>query len=217
MHTLFLLVYWSCLPVGVFLNPLVVSAPSPPTSQPAAAPDLDFSNFEQSLMPTSTPPALDFVSPDPDKLMRDHLAKKRRRMLNVHQALGFSLLGVMGLNLVLGHLNYHDKFMGGGFTNRYEIAHLVTSVGTSALFAGNGLLALFAPQPYAQKGGFDSARFHRIAMIVSTALMVGQIVLGPVSAARIGHLDQRSLATAHLVLGYMTYGVLTAGALAYVF
>jgi hypothetical protein len=45
---------------------------------------------------------------------------------------------------------------------------------------------------------------HRIAMIVATAGMVTQIVLGPIIGSQEGQLSQRDFALAHQIVGYTT-------------
>ncbi len=144
-------------------------------------------------------------------------AKLRRTMLLVHQALGFTLMGFATANFVLGVLNYYDKFAGGGFTNSYELAHLISSMATTGVFATAGIIALLTPDPYDKPGRWDSARWHRIFMATATAGMAAQIVLGFVSASQLGHLDQRDLARAHLIVGVGTYALTMAGGLTYLF
>jgi len=204
------------------------AAPNPaPTLAPAAAPT------EIKAAPASAEPArkksddLDFdLLGKSDKLNADELvaaqriqqlAKQRRTMLVVHQALGFALMGVATANVTLGTLNYWDKFGGGGFTNHFELAHLISAMTTTGIFATNGLLALFAPDPYDKPGRWDSARVHRILMAASTVGMVAQIALGFISATRIGQVDQRDFARIHLGVGYATYALTMAGGLVYLF
>lgn len=43
------------------------------------------------------------------------------------------------------------------------------------------------------------------------------LLIGPIAAAREGHLDQRNMALAHVISGYATFGFMAAGTLAYVF
>ena len=54
-------------------------------------------------------------------------------------------------------------------------------------------------------------------MILATAGMVTQMVLGPITASYEGKQEQRNLALGHLITGYATYGFMTAGVLAFVF
>lgn len=180
---------------------------------PPAAPAL---NLDFELLDQPVAPGLDFKAPL--NLPRiEQQSKLRRKLLLAHQILGFTLLGSMTATTVLGHLNYYDQFEGGGYTQRYNIAHTSLAALSSALFATNGLLALVAPEPYKRPGRWDTARIHRIAMVGATVGMLTQIVLGPISASRIGYENQRSWAQAHLGLGYATYALTLTGALAYLF
>lgn len=183
---------------------------------PAAAPkevkdDLDFDLLGDAPNAAMKPE---------DKAKQEEIekaGKTRRAVLQAHTALGFTLLGVMTVNTLLGTLNYYDKFGGGGFTNNFEIAHLVSSMTTTGVFLAQAGLGIFAPDPYPKPGRWDTGRFHRIFMTAAAIGMAAQIVLGFVSASRYGHLDQRDLARAHLAIGYITYGFTAAGAIAWLF
>jgi len=141
----------------------------------------------------------------------------RRSVLVWHQALGFVTLAGLAAACVIGQLNYDDKYLSGTDNGRFYNAHLGLGVGTGALFAVTGILALAAPNPYPKPIKFDTALLHKLAMALATAGMVAQMVLGPITAAREGKLDQRQWATAHLVTGYATFGFMATGVLAYVF
>jgi hypothetical protein len=191
--------------------------PSAPESSTRSdsAPSLVKDDLDFDLL-GDAPPAL---SPE-DRARQAEIEKAgkiRRAVLQTHTALGFALLGAMTINTVLGTLNYYDKFGGGGFTRNYETAHLISALATSGIFAAQGGLALFAPDPYPKPGRWDTARVHRIMMISAAVGMATQIALGFISAARYGHLDQRDLARAHMVIGYLTYGLTVGGALAWLF
>lgn len=143
--------------------------------------------------------------------------KTRRAVLQTHTGFGFALLGLMTINTVLGTLNYYDKFAGGGFTRNFELAHLISSLTTTGVFALQGGLAIFAPDPYPKPGRWDPGRWHRIFMASAAVGMAAQVVLGFVSSARYGNLDQRDLARSHLAIGYITYALTLAGAAAWLF
>ena len=150
------------------------------------------------------------------KLERD--VGVRRKLLQTHQALGFATLAVFAAQLVIGQLHYQDKFgREGTFTNKYETTHLALGVTTATLFAGTGIVALAAPNPYPKPIKFDAALVHKLCMAVAAAGMVTQIILGPISKTRDGWLDQRDYAVAHLVTGYTTFAFMSAGVLSYVF
>jgi hypothetical protein len=189
------------------------AAPAPAKSENAPSQVKDDLDFD--LLGSETKPLSEAEKLKSEEI--DRQGKLRRKILAAHQAIGFALMAAMTLNTVLGTLNYYDKFGGGGFTNNFEIAHLISSVASTALFATNGIMALATPDPYPKPGTWDTARFHRILVTSATVGMVAQIVLGFVSAARLGNLDQRDLSRAHLAIGYVTYALTMGAGLVYLF
>jgi hypothetical protein len=147
----------------------------------------------------------------------DRRVHTRRAMLKAHQALGFITLGLLAASLVIGQLEYADKYGGGGDTGRYTLAHAGLSGTTTVVFAATGIVALAAPNPYPKPIKLDAALVHKVSMALATAGMLAQIILGPVTASREGKLDQRDYAAAHLGIGWATFGFMTSGVLAYVF
>ena len=113
--------------------------------------------------------------------------------------------------MVLGQLNYSDKYGGGGDTGKYITPHAVAAYTTSGLFFGAGLLALFAPNPVEQPAHISTSTLHKTAMAVATAGMAAEIVLGILSARAEGTLEQRNYALAHQVNGYVTFAAVAAG------
>jgi hypothetical protein len=160
-------------------------------------------------------------APDPASVRRlaelDRAVARRRRMLKAHQAFGFITLGGLAATLVLGTLNYVDKYGGGDDSGRYYSAHLGLGIATTLTFATTGLLALIAPNPYPKPIRADAALLHKVSMALAAAGMLTQLILGPVTAAHEGRLDQRDYALGHLVVGYATFGFMATGVLAYVF
>jgi hypothetical protein len=159
--------------------------------------------------------------PSPAELARqrhiEHLVKLRRPMLLAHQAIGFITLAALTATVVIGQLNYYDKYMSGDFTGRYEQAHLGLGISTSILFGTTGLLAVTAPNPYPKPIRLDTALVHKVSMILATAGMLTQIILGPVTSNRVGRLDQPDLALGHLIAGYATWAFMATGTVAYFF
>jgi hypothetical protein len=144
--------------------------------------------------------------------------KVRRKLLQAHQALGFATLAVFAAQLVIGQLNYQDKYgREGTYTNDYKWAHLGLGVGTATLFGATGIVALAAPNPYPKPIKFDAALVHKLCMALAAAGMATQLILGPITAFRDGKLDQREFAVAHLAIGYTTFAFMSAGVLSYVF
>lgn len=147
----------------------------------------------------------------------ERMSRRRRLSLQLHQGFGFAMLVATAATLIIGQLSYVDKYGGGDDTGRYNVAHLGLGVGSTALFATTGLLGLFAPTPFPKKLRFDTALIHKIAFGIATAGMVAQMIMGPIVASREGHLDQRDLALGHLISGYVTFGFMATGVIAYVF
>jgi hypothetical protein len=149
-------------------------------------------------------------------LALERKVRRRRSMLTWHQGLGFATLGLLATTLVIGQLNYQDKFSPDGeYTGRYNNVHLDLSVASSGLFAVTGMLALFAPNPYPKPIKVDAALLHKVSMAAATACFLAQIVLGPISISKEGSLAQRPLAQAHLAVGYASFAFMATGTIAY--
>ena len=189
------------------LVPATASAQTAPPTQPGPpTPQEPALDFELDL------PAAQKASPvDPDLERKIAL---RRKMLEVHPALGIATLTALGATAVLGQLNLYDKSGGGGDTGRYRNWHRGFAYGSAALFAATGLLGVLAPEPFEKHARFDrwdSATLHKTLMAIATVGMVAQIALGVTASMREGHLDQRSFAQVHQAVGYATFGAMAAG------
>ena len=134
----------------------------------------------------------------------------RRTLLTVHQGVGLGMFGLQLATTVLGQLNYIDKF-GGDNTNKYKQTHAILAYSTLAAFVAAGTLALLAPSPLKRDGGFDRVSLHKIAMFTAAAGMLAQGALGIWTKDREGYFNQRGIATAHLVIGYVTLAAVTTG------
>ena len=192
------------------------SAPAQAATQaatPAASGDLGFDLFADG--PKESPAETEAKAKAAQET--DKKARIRRKMLTTHQAFGFSTLAAFAATLVIGQLNYQDKYVNGQFTGRFESAHLGLGIGTTVLFATTGSLALFSPDPYPKKYRLDSAMVHRVAMALATAGMVTQMVLGPIIDYRAGYLNQPRLALGHLITGYASFAFMATGTIAYMF
>lgn len=144
----------------------------------------------------------------------DPRVAQRRSMLTYHQASGLVTAAAMIGTVVLGQLNYSDRFAAGGDSSgRFELAHTLVATGTTAAFAAAGLLAVFAPVPYERKDdGLDSAMVHKICLGGATVGMATEIGLGILTVKREGYANQGPLAAVHLGVGYATAALLFAGA-----
>ena len=196
------------------------AAPKPPASPAPAVPakngaSFDFDLFGDGNKPGHAAPPTSASTRDPIRL--EHDVRLRRRMLSVHQGFGFATLVLLAATVVIGQLNYVDKYGGGDFTERYQTPHLALALTSSASFATTGLLALFAPTPYKKPRRADAAMLHKVMMGIATAGMAAELALGFATASKGGELYQKNIALTHLVTGYVTFASMAAGYLAFVF
>ena len=99
----------------------------------------------------------------------------------------------------------------------FQLAHPALAGVSTALFATDASLALFAPSPYKKPIKADAALAHKILMGVAAAGFLSELILGPITAAQGGSLNQRNLAIGHLVTGYTSFAAMLGGYLSYVF
>jgi hypothetical protein len=144
-------------------------------------------------------------------------ARSRRTLLRLHQIGGFATLATMTATVILGQLNYMDKYGGGGDYGTYSTPHSISAYTTAGVFTATGLLAVFAPNPFEKPLRFDTATMHKASMIVATAGMATQIILGIATAGKEGTLAQRDLALAHQIVGYTTLAATYTGYLVLTF
>lgn len=172
---------------------------------------LDSSSTAPPQASADAPLSFELLPPEarsPEELAKadalQRVIDRRRKLLELHQGFGIATAALLAATVVVGQLSYSDKF-GGGNTGKYELAHGLLEAGATASFASAGLLALFAPVPF-EKGqsGLGSITIHKWAMITATAGYAAELVLGVLTVSREGHLNQQSIAEAHLVTGYVT-------------
>src|SRR3954462_6570270 len=173
------------------------AAQQQPASKPEAKPSDDDFNL---LAPEKKPDAAALAA----QARIQGEARRRRTMLQLHQIGGFATLATMTATVVLGQLNYMDKYGGGGDFGTYKTAHSISAYTTAAVFTATGLLAFLAPNPFEKPLRVDTATMHKASMIVATAGMATQIILGIATAGKEGTLAQRDLALAHQIVGYTT-------------
>jgi hypothetical protein len=167
--------------------------------KPAAEGSVDFDLLGE---PVAQPGA-----PDPKQL------QLRRKMLGWHQASGLALIGLQLSTVVVGQLNYQDKFAGPtpANTEKYRQPHAVLAYSTLAAFVATGTLALLAPSPVKKERRLDRVMVHRIAMFTAAAGLAAQAGLGIYTASREGYQDQEQKAQLHLAIGYVTLAAVTTG------
>jgi len=186
---------------GEALRPQLVLAQR--RKEPTAKPPDDF-----DLLPKE-------AAPDAGALARQQKLERklaqRRTMLQFHQLAGFLTLASLTTTVVLGQLDYLDKYGGRGDTGTFHLWHRWMGVAATGIFAGTASLAVFAPVPIEKKARLDTATLHKIAMTVAAAGMVTEIVLGIVTASKEGQLVQRDYARAHQIVGYATLAAAYTG------
>jgi hypothetical protein len=142
---------------------------------------------------------------------------RRRTLLRLHQIGGYATLATVTAAVVLGQLNYNDKYGGGGDVGTYRTPHQLVAYTAAGVFAATGILAVIAPNPFDKPLRLDTATLHKASMIVATAGMATQIVLGIMTAGKEGKIAQRDFALAHQIVGYTTLAATTAGFLVLTF
>ena len=200
--------------------PADAATPTPPVAATPPVPadkSMDFDLFDDGTK-KPTAPGLDLrlKSPNQNPELIARISRRRRLILQLHQGFGFATLVALAATVVIGQLNYVDKY-GGNFTNRYATPHEALATISTVLFATDAGLALFAPSAYKKPIRADAALVHKIMMGVAAAGFIAEIILGPLTAAKGGDLNQRSFALGHVVTGYVTFASMLGGYLSYVF
>jgi hypothetical protein len=196
---------------------------APPTAPPAAKakldgqePQLGFDFFDEPGRPSLLSPS----GANPGDNAVAAAVQKRRHRLEVHQVLGLTTWGLMLAASVIGQLNYYELYGGGSGSGTWLLPHRVLVYSTAIMFGATAGYALLAPTPYPKPLKLDTGLVHRIAVIGATAGMVAQIVLGFITArtADAGNPDnlQRN-AQIHEVIGWTTFGFMTAAGAVWVF
>jgi len=199
----------------LFLLAVVIS----PTVGEAVRPQLVLA--QRQKQPAASPAPHDFdllpkeAVPSPAALARQQeLERKlaqRRTMLQFHQLAGFLTLASLTTTVVLGQLDYLDKYGGRGDVGTYHLWHRWVAIASTGIFAGTAALAVFAPVPLEKKARLDTATLHKIAMTVAATGMAAEIVLGIVTATKEGQRVQRDFALAHQIVGYATLAAAFTG------
>jgi hypothetical protein len=189
-------------------------APSVPVSKAPEKLDFDFFAAEGAGSPGLKAP---FVAPDPNFEARVH---RRRWMLKTHQALGLTTWALMAATVTVGQLNYNQMYGGGGGSRKWQGPHTLLVIAASTAFFGTGTLAILAPKPYPKPLRLDTALLHRIATAGATLGMLTEIGLGLFTHARAqagNPHELQTLARAHQIVGYATFGLLTVAATVWIF
>jgi len=169
--------------------------------------------------------------------------KERNRIAGIHRIFGVSTWVAMTFTVAAGFFDYYNQYgFGAGLEDNpcvkgsaafgddfgcrgLRTVKSVAAYATTALYASTFTLSLLMPDPddlSSGKGEFASTlRLHKTLRWVHLGGMVLQIALGVLVASTIGPLDRandygtlKTLATVHMVSGFVTWGALTwAGAL----
>jgi hypothetical protein len=156
----------------------------------------------------------------PEALELKHDGETRRWMLTTHQTLGIATWILMAATVTVGQLNYNQLYGGGGGSNKWQTPHEILVASSSIAFAATGAFALFAPTPYKKPLRFDTGLVHRIAASGATLGMLTEVFLGwwTTHQANAGNPNNlRTMARTHQVVGWTTFGFLTAAAAVWVF
>lgn len=193
----------------LLVTPGVLAQEKPAEGTPPAKPADDF-----DLLPPEK------VADAADRAREEQIQgalNRRRTLLQIHQGLGFATIGAVGAAVVIGQLNYNDKYGAQGDTGKYNTAHKIAGYGAFGIFAATGLFALLAPSPFDKPLRLDTGTLHKATMAVATAGMVAQVALGIFTRGKEGTLAQRDLALAHQIVGYTTLAATTTGFLVLLF
>jgi hypothetical protein len=150
---------------------------------------------------------------------REQQSQTRRWMLKTHQTLGIATWALMAATVTVGQLNYNQLYGGGG-TNKWQGTHQILVLSTSVAFAATAAFAIFAPTPYKKPLHFDTGLVHRIAVIGASLGMVTEGLLGwwTTHQANAGNPNNlRTMARAHQIVGFTTFGFLTIAGTVWLF
>lgn len=195
-------------PAALLLSLLLATPGVQAQEKPAAAPPPATPANDFDLLPPEK------VADPAERAREEQLQRaldRRRTLLQLHQGLGFATVAAVGAAVVIGQLNYNDKYGGLGDTGKYNTAHKIAGYGAFGIFTATGLFALLAPSPFDKPLRFDTGTLHKASMAVATAGMVAQVALGIFTRGKEGTLAQRDLALAHQIVGYTTLVATTTG------
>lgn len=140
----------------------------------------------------------------------DHDARRAR--LALHQAMGLGTLGALAATGVAGIAYYQQRYESlqpPSSLAGLSTAHLALSALSGAAYLTTATVALTAPEPAATSAfeGLDSVLVHQGLAVLHAAGIVSTVALGLLSAR-----SDPALTDAHRVLGFTTFGLMTASA-----
>ncbi len=190
-------------------KPAETKPPADAPVQQAEEPSMDFDLLEPSTTAAEAP-----VQVDPEL---ERAIARRRTMLSIHQGLGIAMAATLAATVVVGQLNFNDRYRGFGDTGKYEGWHTGLVVASSTLFVGTGLLGVLAPSPSRRSSAGTPSPSTKSSWPWPLPACSPRWCWARLTDTREGKLSQVDLATAHQALGYATMGAVTAGALMIVF
>ena len=130
---------------------------------------------------------------------RERELRIRRRMLRVHQILGFATLGSMVAQGIVGQRLYNGEF-------KLAQAHKNIAAGMAIGYFTTASLSLFSPPPAIrrEKEGNSTIRWHKRLAFIHFTGMVATLVLGELTQT---NSDYRP---AHRIAAFTTFGAFTA-------
>lgn len=148
-----------------------------------------------------------------EKLTKEEMAEKRREKLaNAHQILGYTTLALLTATMVLGQINAVD-FLSNRLSSQPMLwSHRVLSIATTATYLSTFILAMMMRRPPDEDGdegyeGFDSSRWHRILAWIH-GIGMSLLVLGGILNAHIipsNTIGKTIFTVSHLAIGYVTW------------
>jgi cytochrome b561 len=193
---------------GVYLDEELVLDMAGPAPAPTGGKPADLS-LDFDLLGKAPPPAVK---------IDDAALKKRADLLQLHQKIGIGLAALTLATVVVGQLNYSDKYGSNPpVTGQYEATHTVLSFTTLGVFAVDGTIALLAPANPVKRDKYDRLTIHKVGMALATAGMIAQGVVGVYADQQEGRVDQQQIAKTHLIIGYSTLVVMAVAIGALIF
>lgn len=225
----------SALAALLFATPVFGLALEPPVIDAvwASAPSAVYASLEPEIV-AQTSAAADEA--DEDRRYSEQV-RERRELGQVHRALGIATWVSMTATVVLGFIQFYNLYGFGAGQDQNPCAtggavfgqeqcygnpwpHRISAITTTALYSATFALSFVMPDPNnASEGSGQFAerlRIHEVLRWVHLAGMVAQIGLGIAHSAnafgdRANDYDTlQTVAAIHQVIGWTTWGVLTA-------
>jgi hypothetical protein len=163
---------------------------------------------------------------------------QRRELGQIHRALGIATWIAMTGNLIIGMMQYSDRYgFGAGqdhnpcatgqgliFNECYGTpwAHVISATATSVLYGGTFLLSLVMPDPNQASEGngafAEHLRIHEVLRWIHSLGMLAQIVIGAMLSNGVfgdranNYGTMEAVAAVHQTIGWVTWGALTGAA-----